>query len=128
MRACFIGLTTFESRYYQPSLEPTVLMALFSKAARSAMPARVMIAWVTVLGAGRFGARTLTNLLAIPPLRGRPLTILLAAICGVIAWCSQTDLTGSFRLCASCLTATAAILSADLLTGNLQTQQSRRLD
>jgi hypothetical protein len=36
-----IGLATFASPYYQPSLDPDVAMALFSKAAGSALPGKL---------------------------------------------------------------------------------------
>jgi hypothetical protein len=54
-----IGTATYASGYYQPSLEPTVAMALWSKAARSALPGRVLVAAVTAFGAVRFGGRSL---------------------------------------------------------------------
>jgi hypothetical protein len=61
-----IGLATLASPYYQPSLEPNVAMALWSKAAGSALPARMMIASITTFGAARFGARALANWVATP--------------------------------------------------------------
>ena len=50
-----IGRATYASRFYQPSLEPTVAMALWSKVAGRALPGLMMIAAITMFGAVRFG-------------------------------------------------------------------------
>ena len=122
-----IGLATNASSYYQPSLEPTVAMALWSRAAGSALPGRVMIAVITTFGAGRFGARALTNVIAISNLSPRSLRVLLACFCGVIAWFSlhpyDTNLSISSHTSAAFLTVTAAVLTGDFV--NRRSRQGR---
>lgn len=127
-----IGLATHASPYYQPSLEPTVAMALWSKAAESALPGRMMIAAITMFGAGRFGAKALTNVVAIPNLGRRPLQVLQACLCGVIAWCSlhpfDATLLTSSNASAACLTVTAAVLTGDFVNGRSRGTKLRRID
>jgi hypothetical protein len=48
----------------EASRQPTVAMALWSRAARSALPLRVLIAGSTISGAVRLGARAFSDLTA----------------------------------------------------------------
>jgi hypothetical protein len=127
-----IGSATHASGYYQPSLEPTVAMALWSKAAGSALPGRMMIAAITMFGAGRFGAKALMNVVAIPNLAPRPLRVLSACFCGVIAWCSlhpfDTNLSISSKISAAFLTVAAAVLTGDFLNRRLRPDRLCRID
>jgi hypothetical protein len=65
-----IGVATAASPYYQPSLEPTVAMALWSNVASSALPGRMMMAAITIFGASRFGTGALKTSVSIPNLGG----------------------------------------------------------
>jgi len=59
-----IGVTnvaTVKSSFYQPSLNPNVVMALWGHAARSSLPGRMLIVAVTMFGALRFGLRSLAE-------------------------------------------------------------------
>jgi hypothetical protein len=127
-----IGLATHASPYYQPSLEPDVAMALFSKAARSALPGRIMIAAVPMFGAVRFGAAALRNSVSTPNLGRRPLRVLLGGLCGIIAWCSlhpfDDNLTMSFKASAVCLTVAAAVLTGDFVSGRCRVGPVQKID
>jgi hypothetical protein len=78
---------------------------------------------ITMFGAGRFGAKALTNVVAVPNLGRRPLQILLACLYGVIAWCSlhpsDASLTTSSKASAACLTVTAVVLTKDFVNGRV---------
>jgi hypothetical protein len=127
-----IASATLASPYYQPSLEPTVAMALWSKVAGSALPGGMLIAAITMFGAGRFGARALTDAVAVRSLGRRPQKVLLAGLCAVIAWCSlhpfHAGLTASSHAVAACLTVTAAVLTGDFLSGRLRGNKLLRID
>jgi hypothetical protein len=127
-----IGLATHASPYYRPSLEPTVAMALWSKAAGSALPGRMMIAAITMFGAGRFGAKALTNVVAIPALGRRPLRVLLTCLCGAIVWCSlhpfDAKLSIFFNTSAVFLMVTAAVLTGDLVNRRSRPDKLCRID
>jgi hypothetical protein len=127
-----IGLATHASPYYQPSLEPTVAMALWSKVAGSALPGRMMIAAVTMFGAVRFGVGALKNSVSTPSLGRRPLRVLLGCLCGIIAWCSlhpfDDNLTMSFKASAACLTVAAAVLTGDFVSGRCRVEQVQMID
>jgi len=128
-----IGTATHASPYYQPSLQPTVAMALWSKAARSALPGRILVAAVTVFGAARFGGG---SLVVAAPIRtaghASRRWILLACSSGVIAWCSLHVFAPAFfpalDWSARCLAITGAVITVDLLTGKRCAEQSRRVD
>jgi hypothetical protein len=127
-----IGLATHASSYYQPSLEPTIAMALWSKAANSALPGRMMIAAITMFGAGRFGIKALTNLVAAPALGRCPLQVLLACLCGAIVWCSlhpfDANLSISSNTSAVFLMVTAAILTGDFVNRRSRPDKLCRID
>lgn len=54
-----VGVATAASSHYQPSLNPTIAMALWSHGADSAIPSRMLVAGITTFGALRFGFRSL---------------------------------------------------------------------
>lgn len=56
-----LSAATLASGYYQPSLNPNIAMALWGKAAASALPPRFMIAAITTFGALRFGVGALAE-------------------------------------------------------------------
>ena len=116
-----IGVATWASPYYQPSLQPTVYMALFSKTAGSAVPWRMLLVEITIFGAARFGARMLSDFLSFRsmPLRWRGLPLACAG--GAILWLSFQGFAPGFFVSltqsARCLAIVAAVLTADAITG-----------
>jgi hypothetical protein len=126
-----IGIATHASPYYQPSLSPTVAMALWSKAARSALPARVLVAAVTIFGAVRFGGSSLIEASPISTAAGARRWLLLACFSGTIAWCSL-HLFPAFSpvlgWSARCLAVTGAVITVDFLTGRRHAEQPRTID
>jgi hypothetical protein len=127
-----IGTATHASPYYQPSLQPTVAMALWSKAARSALPGRVLVAAVTVFGAVRFGGNSLVEATPIRPSGNARRWLLLACFSGAIAWCSLHLFAPAFfsilDWSARCLAVTGAVITIDFLTGKRRAEQARRVD
>ena len=127
-----IGTATHASPYYQPSLEPTVAMALWSKAARSALPGRILVAAVTIFGAVRFGGRSLVEATPIRTAGYARRWILLACFSGAIAWCSLHVFAPAFFSAldwsARCLAVTGAVITVDFLTGKRRTEQARKVD
>jgi hypothetical protein len=123
---------THASAYYQPSLEPTVLMALFGRAAASALRPRIWLVGITIFGTIRFCARALVQFSAISALGTRRRRAALALLVGRIAWLSfhryLIEGGNTLRWLAGGLAVTAAVLTADLLTGRRQNQQARRID
>lgn len=127
-----IGTATHASYYYQPSLQPTVAMALWSKAARSALPGRVLVAAVTVFGAVRFGGRALVEATPIRTERNAGRWILPACFSGAIAWCSLHPFALAFfsviDWSARCLAVTGVVITVDFLTGKRRTDRAGRVD
>ncbi len=126
-----IGTATHASSYYQPSLQPTVAMALWSKAASSAMPGRLMVMAVTVFGAVRFGG---SSLVEATPIRaaGNRRWALLACFSVAIAWCSWHAFAPAFALVLDwsgrSLATTGAVISAGFITGKRRAEHARRVD
>jgi FtsH-binding integral membrane protein len=127
-----INVAIFSSGFYQPSLNPNVGMALFSGAARSAVPGRLAIAAITTFGAARFGVRSLTDVIAFRSFGKKITWALLAGLGLVILWCSMhpydTFLAAAFETSALVLTVAGAVLCADLITGRTQMARSRTFD
>jgi hypothetical protein len=127
-----IGTATLASPYYRPSLQPTVAMALWSKAARSALPGRVLVAAVTIFGAVRFGGTSLVEATPICTTGNARRWLLLACFAGAIAWCSSHLFTPAFFLgldwSARCLAVTGAVITIDFLTGKRHAGQVRKID
>jgi hypothetical protein len=127
-----IGAATHVSSYYVPSLQPNIAMALWSKAAGSALPGRMMIATITLFGAARFGAGALANSVCMPAFGRQLRRALLVCLGGIIAWCSlhpfDEILALSLRTSAGCLAVVAALLTADLVSGRRKVERVRRID
>jgi hypothetical protein len=127
-----VGLATLASGYYLPSLQPTVAMALWSKAAGSALPGRMAIAAMTMFGAVRFGAMSLRSSVSLPVFGRRLPWVILGCLSGIVAWCSlhpfDTNIETSFNASATCLGVTAAALTADFVSGTRRVRTVRRID
>src|ERR1700689_1304928 len=83
-----IALPLFASPFYQTDLQPSGAMALWSHAARRALPGGMIVAAITIFGAMRFGGRALTEAAAIRT-PGTPRGwALLGCLVVAIAWCS----------------------------------------
>jgi hypothetical protein len=122
-----IQTATFASDFYQPSLNPSIAMALWSKAAGSALPGRMLIATVTLFGAIRFGAKALADTVSIHASRTRWLW--LGCFVVAITWCSlhpfAQAFTTAFDFSARSLGVTSAILTADFLIGRRRMEPVR---
>jgi hypothetical protein len=127
-----INVSTYRSGFYQPSLNPTVAMALFSRAASSAVPGRLAIAAITMLGAARFGVRSLRDAVAYRKFGSKTSWALLAGLGLVMLWCSVHPydmlLAAAFETSARVLTLAGAVLCADLITGRTQTARGGNFD
>ena len=111
-----VGAATAASIYYQPSLNPTIAMALWSHAANSAIPPRMLVAGITTFGVLRFGFR---SLVVYGPVNLPQKTKQLAGICSVIVIATlalhpfATASTAVMDVCEKGLAVTGAVLSAD---------------
>lgn len=126
-----IDVATYASSFYQPSLNPDVVMALFGHAARMSLPGPMMIVAITEFGAVRFGARALSESLSIRSLGKRLRWCLLACLIGVIAWLfhgSAPDLSKAGDVSGRLLAVVGAVLTADFVTGRWQIERVRRID
>jgi hypothetical protein len=126
-----IGMATLASRFYQPSLNPTVAMALWSHAAASAVGARMLVAAVTTFGAIRFGARALMDSASILRPPGRLSWVLPACLIAAIAWLSLRPFAPAIEtaseIAATWLTVAGAVLTADFVSGR-RVERVRRID
>jgi hypothetical protein len=77
-----ISVATLHSRFYTPSLNPNVAMALWSRAARSSLPGVMTVATITTFGAVRFGARALAESVSIRSYGSRVRWVLLGFLIG----------------------------------------------
>ncbi len=112
-----IEVATFASPYYRPSGTPSVAMALWGQAARSAVPGRMLVTAITVFGAIRFGLRALNESASI---KSRIRWVAIGLLIGVIAWCSLHSyeiLLTALELSVRCLAVAGAVLTADVLIG-----------
>jgi hypothetical protein len=126
-----VGVATLASGFYQPSLNPNIAMALWSQAAGSAMPGRMLVAAITTFGALRFGARALAACgSALPP--GKLKWFLLVGLVTVIASLSvrpyDTALATVSKITATCLTVASAVLTGDFVSGGKRGGVVRRVD
>lgn len=126
-----IGVATGASRLYQPSLAPTVGMALFSGVAFSATASRMLIAAITTFGAVRFGVRTLVDNASVRP-SGRLRWFVLGGLIAGIAWLSMYPYSESLRklsdIAATCLVIACGVLTADFVSGRRRVNTLRRVD
>jgi hypothetical protein len=127
-----VGVATGASSFYRPSLNPNVAMALWSHAANSAIPPRLMIAGITLFGALRVGARALVNTVAgrIPgTLREWILlggSVVAAALFSLIRFDPVFQRT--FHFSSRCLLVTSAVLTGDYLMKSRQPKSAKRID
>jgi hypothetical protein len=130
--AGIIGVATMESGYYVPSLEPNVAMALWSHAASSALPGRMMPAAITAFGAMRFGIRALVDSASIRPLGSRWTLVLLGCLAGEFMWLSADldtpTLDRSFELSTNLLTVVPAVLTPGFITRSWRVDGVVRFD
>ena len=122
--ACIIGVATYHSRFYTPSLPPNVNMALWGGVAPSAEPGPMMLAMITMFGAVRFGVRALADCISV--------RALLAPLIGVIVWASLSSNEPNFQAAleasARCLAVAGAVLTADFVTRKWRSERARRFD
>jgi hypothetical protein len=113
-----ISVATRQSFIYQPSLEPNMAMALFGRAAYSALPGRWMIATITTFGAARFCIRSTTLMFPVASQKWRWIALITA--CFGIGWLSfhpfAHAFVSGFQFSANCLGVMSAIITADLLS------------
>jgi hypothetical protein len=114
-----IDTATYASPFYQPSLNANVFMALWSKAASSALLPRMMVVTITAFGAARFGVKALGA--AVSPGGMRSTWKVAAFVCAStgIVWSAihpySPRLDALAQLLARCLGVTSAIITADFL-------------
>jgi hypothetical protein len=80
-----INVALIAAGFYQPSLQPSVTMALWGHVARSALPGRMLVAAITIFGAMRFGIRSLAESASMRSLRSWWSLVLLGCLAGVTA-------------------------------------------
>jgi hypothetical protein len=127
-----IGVATWASPLYRPSMQPTVMMALMSGAAGRTVPAHAMIFAMTLFGSVRFGLRAMTDLVWIPAFGRGFGWVTLACLTGAVAWCAvhryTADFPGAFEISlVECLTVAGAVVTADVVTGR-RAGRARRID
>jgi len=123
-----IDAATGASSMYQPSLNPTVFMALWAHVRGSALPGRMMIVALTMFGAARFGVRGL----GIVAPDGRWKWIALGG-CGVgvilKSLHANADLSVTMmEFPARCLAAASAVVACDFLCKRTLPQIPKRVD
>jgi hypothetical protein len=128
-----MNVATVKSPYYQPSLNPNVLMALWGHAAGSSLPGRMLIVAITMFGALRFGMRSLAaSVDSTVPVGVRIPWVRLSGLSVAIAWFSVHQdapyLTMVLDASAACLLCAAAVLSADCFTQTRRTKRTQRID
>jgi hypothetical protein len=127
-----ITRVTHASSFYQPSLRPSVDMALWGHAARSALPPRFMIAVMTTFGAVRFAGRSLMDTAVICRLGNWRGGLMLVCAIGLISRCSLRSYADAFTTTldwsARCLGVTSAVITVDLITRKPRFEQPKRID
>lgn len=125
-----VGLATARSHFYQPSLNPTVGMALWAHAAGSAVLPRMVIAGITNFGAARFGLRALG---AYVPVAGSRVGWFAHVVFGAIIAALALDpyaaaVTTVSNLCGKCLAVAGAVLTTNAVIRFKGTASARRFD
>lgn len=130
-----VGASTYASSFYQPSLQPSISMALWSHAARSALPGRMMIAAVTAFGAIRFGGKALAEVARVRTPGGRREWILFGCLVGIDSVIVVTFLRGNALVfttaldwSARCLGVTSAVITVDFLSRKHRIQPTPKVD
>ena len=127
-----INIATLKSPVYQPSLNPTVGMALWAHAASSALPPRMMFAAITVFGAMRFGARALADYVPMQLATSPRSWIWLGGLVLAVAWFGlhqdAPDRVTVLDVSATILISAAAVVTADVITGAHRDKRERRID
>jgi hypothetical protein len=130
----FVGLinvATFQSPFYRYSVGPSVAMALWSRAASSAIPIRMVLVAMTILGATRFGIWGMAESLLLRRLSGGLRLAVWSGIIGAILWLSfhlDTTLLTALETSAEGLTVASAVVTADFLCGAWRVQHIRKVD
>ncbi len=126
-----VGMATAKSHFYQPSLNPTIAMALLSHTAAGASWPRMLVAGITTFGALRFGFRALleyTPAICIGRVRSVTPALGVAAIAALTLWPYATASIVVYDACAKCIAAAAAVLTADVVMGSQWRPERRRFD
>ncbi len=127
-----IARATFASEYYQPSLIPTVWMAVRSDVSRVAIPGLVLIGAISIFGAGRLGVRLLQISTPTLGMSRRRLYGVSVCLAGATAWCvlyaSELRVLLPLEISAACLLATSGVIAGDFLSGRRWTCHTRRID
>jgi hypothetical protein len=116
--------------FYQPSLTPNVAMALWGRAASSAMPGRMQVAAITMFGAMRFGFRALVDFLPTSLLRSRWTLALVGCLVVTLCCVNRDDaiLDRVFEVLTTCLAVIVAVLTADFVTRSGRADRVRKFD
>jgi hypothetical protein len=127
-----IEVATGHSSLYQPSLNPSIAMALWSHASARYQPGTMTVATITVFGAARFGANALTESLSFVTLGQRAKWAATGMFIAVIAWLSlHADFQTLFvfrDLAARALIVVGAVVTADVVAGKRWGEGARRVD
>jgi hypothetical protein len=125
-----IDVATLASSAYQPSLVPSVFMALTAHVSRRALPAINMLVTLTIFGAMRFTAASLVQCSLPEKARVRARYMALIPFIGIIVWLStQSDkwLLVPLEYSAATLAVASAILTVDFLTAKWRVARQQRL-
>lgn len=125
-----VGVATRASDLYQPSLNPTLAMALWAHAASSAIPPRMLIAGVTNFGAARFALREIHR--SVPEVvrlkAGWLAPVVIAAIIAGVAFYPFNRVTVDVsHFCGKCLAIAGAVVTVDFWLG-LRAADSHKFD
>jgi hypothetical protein len=126
-----VGMATARSHLYQPSLNPTVAMALWSHVAGSASPSRMLVAGITTFGALRFGIRALAE---YGPAFSNNALRLVSCVCVVTAIAIlalhpyATASIFASDICVKCIAVAGAVLTADVVMGLKRVSARRSFD
>ena len=123
-----IDTATYSSSFYQPSLNANVFMALWSKAASSALLPRMLIVTISAFGIARFGVMLLPSIAQLRA-KSRWRVPALVAATVAISWSAvhpySAKLDAMFEPLGRSLGVTSAIITADFLTRRRSADLSR---
>lgn len=124
-----INAATLHSGYYQPSMAPNVLMALWVGASYYSLPGYKLVVAMTTFGSLRFGVRALVEVSR--PLGGVP-WLRMAGLALPIGWFSihtgREYVEIEMEAAAACLVCVAAVVSADCVFRAPSAKNVRRFD